>query len=128
MGHCRCRKSQVARRKDAKYCRHKPPSPAPAPSKLPPNSLQMEMAKYQGWRGVQGNFRGKVEVQLQLGWLQRKVDKYQGWRGVQGNFRGKVEERVQQKGNRRGGAGPGWLAAAPTTGPRKKQRKGGKVS
>ena len=46
----------------------------------------------------------------------------------QGNFRGKVEERVQQKGNRRGGAGPGWLAAAPTTGPRKKQRKGGKVS
>ena len=107
---------------------------------LPPNSLQTpvqsssslagcgEMAKYQGWRGVQGNFRGKVEVQLQLGWLQRKVDKYQGWRGVQGNFRGKVEERVQQKGNRRGGAGPGWLAAAPTTGPRKKQRKGGKVS
>ena len=86
------------------------------------------MAKYEGWRGVQGNFRGKVEVQLQLGWLQRKVDKYQGWRGVQGNFRGKVEERVQQKGNRRGGAGPGWLAAAPTTGPRKKQRKGGKVS
>merc|ERR1711946_28582 len=80
MGHCRCRKSQVARRKDAKYCRHKPPSPAPAPSKLPPNSLQMEMAKYQGWRGVQGNFRGKVE------------------------------ERVQQKGNRRGegrGAGCG---------------------
>ena len=54
--------------------------------------------------------------------------KYQGRRGVQGNFRGKVEERVQQKGNRRGGAGPGWLAAAPTTGPRKKQRKGGKVS
>ena len=90
--------------------------------------LELEMAKYQGWRGVQGNFRGKVEVQLQLGWLQRKVDKYQGWRGVQGNFRGKVEERVQQKGNRRGGAGPGWLAAAPTTGPRKKQRKGGKVS
>ena len=89
---------------------------------LPPNSLQTpvqsssslagcrEMAKYQGWRGVQGNFRGKVEVRLQLGWLQRKVDKYQGWRGVQGNFRGKVEERVQQKGNRRGGAGPGWLA------------------
>jgi len=82
------------------------------------------MAKYEGWRGVQGNFRGKVEVQLQLGWLQRKVDKYQGWRGVQGNFRGKVEERVQQKGNRRGEG----LAAAPTTGPRKKQRKGGKVS
>jgi len=26
--------------------------------------------------------------------------KYQGWRGAQGNFRGKVEERVQQKGNR----------------------------
>ena len=82
------------------------------------------MAKYQGWRRVQGNFRGKVEVQLQLGWLQRKVAKYQGWRGVQGNFRGKVEERVQQKGNRRGEG----LAAAPTTGPRKKQRKGGKVS
>ena len=58
----------------------------------------------------------------------REMAKYQGWRGVQGNFRGKVEERVQQKGNRRGGAGPGWLAAAPTTGPRKKQRKGGKVS
>ena len=53
----------------------------------------------------------------------REMAKYQGWRGVQGNFRGKVEERVQQKGNRRGG-----LAAAPTTGPRKKQRKGGKVS
>ena len=50
--------------------------------------------------------------------------KYQGRRGVQGNFRGKVEERVQQKGNRRGEG----LAAAPTTGPRKKQRKGGKVS
>ena len=36
------------------------------------------MAKYLGWRGVQGNFRGKVErVQ------RRNVAKYQGWRGVQ---------------------------------------------
>merc|ERR1711894_489020 len=116
------------------------------------------MAKYEGWRGVQGNFRGKVEVQLQLGWLQRngqvrgmegstgqfqrkggspapawlaaeKGGQVPGMEGsTEGNFRGKVEERVQQKGNRRGGAGPGWLAAAPTTGPRKKQRKGGKVS
>ena len=86
------------------------------------------MAKYEGWRGVQGNFRGKVEVQLQLGWLQRN-GQVPGMEGsTEGNFRGKVEERVQQKGNRRGGAGPGWLAAAPTTGPRKKQRKGGKVS
>ena len=80
---------------------------------LPPNSLQTpvqsssslagcgEMAKYQGWRGVQGNFRGKVEVQLQLGWLQRN-GQVPGMEGsTEGNFRGKVEERVQQKGNSR---------------------------
>jgi len=72
---------------------------------LPPNSLQTPVQSSSSLAGC------------------REMAKYQGWRGVQGNFRGKVEERVQQKGNRRGG-----LAAAPTTGPRKKQRKGGKVS
>merc|ERR1711946_78380 len=93
MGHCRCRKSQVARRKDAKYCRHKPPSPAPAPSKLPPNSLQMEMAKYQGWRGVPraiseerwkkecsrrtGGARGWLQLQLQVPEKNKeKVERY----------------------------------------------------
>jgi hypothetical protein len=71
------------------------------------------VAKYLGWRGVQGNFRGKVErVQ------RRNVAKYQGWRGVQ---RAISEERwkewsAAQKQQKR-------LAAAPTTGPRKKTKK-----
>jgi hypothetical protein len=62
---------------------------------------------------TEGNFRGKVErVQ------RRNVAKYQGWRGVQ---RAISEERwkewsAAQKQQKR-------LAAAPTTGPRKKTKK-----
>ena len=37
---------------------------------------------------------------------------------TEGNFRGKVESGVQRRSSRRG-----WLAAAPTTGPRKKTKK-----
>ena len=50
------------------------------------------MAKYQGRRGVQGNFRGKVEVQLQLGWLQRN-GQVPGMEGSTGQF--------QRKGGRK---------------------------
>merc|ERR1711894_34596 len=57
------------------------------------------MAKYEGWRGVQGNFRGKVEVQLQLGWLQRN-GQVRGMEGSTGQF--------QRKG---GSPAPAWLAA-----------------
>ena len=44
-----------------------------------------------------------------------------------GEYRAISEERWKKECSRRGTGGAG-LAAAPTTGPRKKQRKGGKVS
>jgi hypothetical protein len=63
------------------------------------------MAKYQGWRGVQGNFRGKVEVQLQLGWLQRN-GQVPGMEGSTGQFQRKGGRKSAAEGEQEGrGAG-----------------------
>ena len=62
-------------------------------------------AKYQGWRGVQGNFRGKVEVRLQLGWLQRN-GQVPGMEGSTGQFQRKGGRKSAAEGEQEGrGAG-----------------------